>query len=109
MSVASLNRLRRVGLLEGVSYLVLLGIAMPLKYLAGRPETVQVVGWVHGVLFMLFVAALAHAALARRWPLARSAWAFVAALVPFGTFVLDRHLRREMASTADIGAAPAPR
>jgi integral membrane protein len=71
---------------------------MPLKYLAGRPEAVMFVGWVHGLLFVLFVAALAHAAVACRWPLVRIAGAFVASLVPFGTFVLDRHLRRELNS-----------
>jgi integral membrane protein len=99
----ALRRLRRVGFAEGVSYLVLLGIAMPLKYLADRPEVVTWVGWIHGMLFVLFVAALAHAAALRRWRTPRIAGAFIASLVPFGTFVLDRHLREELDR---IGPAP---
>ena len=52
---SAIGRLRFVGLLEGVSLLVLLGIAMPLKYLANQPDAVKLVGWAHGVLFVLFV------------------------------------------------------
>ena len=50
--------LRAAGLAEAVSFLVLLGVAMPLKYLAGMPQAVKVVGWAHGLLFMGFCAAL---------------------------------------------------
>ena len=81
--------LRAVGLLEGTSYLVLLGIAMPLKYLAGMPGPVLVVGWAHGVLFMLYVAAVAYAALAERWPLVKILAALAASVLPFGPFVFD--------------------
>lgn len=88
-------RLRLVGLLEGVSFLVLLGVAMPLKYLAGMPEAVRFVGWAHGVLFMLFVAVLAGTAGALRWSPWKVLAALVAAVVPFGPFVLDSRLRRE--------------
>lgn len=90
-----LGRFRLVSLLEGVSFLVLLGIAMPLKYAAGLPEAVRYVGWAHGVLFVLFLLALFEVASARSWPLARIAGAFVAAVVPFGAFVLERKLRAE--------------
>ena len=87
--------LRTIGFAEGVSYLLLLGIAMPLKYLAGYPTLVTYVGWAHGVLFVLFVAAVAVAARAYRWPLGDIAKALVASLLPFGTFVLDREWRQE--------------
>jgi integral membrane protein len=100
MLKTAIGRLRVVGLVEGISFLVLLGIAMPLKYAAGMPMAVRVVGSIHGGLFVLFVAALLHAAYARKWPLSRVAGAFIASLVPFGTFVLDARLRRE-----DQGAA----
>lgn len=96
----ALKRLRIVGGLEGISYLVLLGIAMPLKYLAGLPEAVRVTGWIHGLLFVLFIGALANTALARRWPLTRIAGALAASLVPFGTFVLDTYLRKELRGLA---------
>ena len=62
-----IGRLRLVGILEGISFLVLLGIAMPLKYLAGQPEAVKVVGWAHGALFVLYVGAVMQAALAHGW------------------------------------------
>jgi integral membrane protein len=88
--------LRIVAFLEGVSFLILLFIAMPLKYLAGQPLAVRVVGLIHGILFLVFLVALYRAARARQWPGRRSALAFVASLVPFGTFVLDRSLRAEI-------------
>ena len=55
---AALERLRLVAKIEGVSFLILLGVAMPLKYAAGLPIAVKIVGWAHGVLFILFVLAL---------------------------------------------------
>ena len=93
-----LRQLRLVALLEGSSFLVLLFIAMPLKYLAGLPLAVRIVGSVHGLLFLIFMAALYRAARGRDWPLRRSLMAFVASIVPFGTFVFDRSLRHEIAA-----------
>ena len=63
--------LRRVAIIEGISFLVLLGIAMPLKYFANMPMPVKVVGWAHGVLFLIFCAALLRTKLVARWPLRR--------------------------------------
>lgn len=85
--------LRALSLAEGVSFLVLLGIAMPLKYWAGLPLAVRLAGSVHGALFLVFCWALLRAALAARWPWSRAALIFVAALVPFAPLWLDRHLR----------------
>lgn len=95
MLTTSLGRLRAVALCEGLSFLALLGVAMPLKYLAGLPEAVKVVGWVHGLLFILFMAVLAEVTITRGWGWRRVLGALVAAVVPFGPFVLDAHLRRE--------------
>ena len=104
-----LARLRAIGLLEGLSFIVLLGIAMPLKYVAGMPEMVRVVGMAHGILFLLFVAAVAQVAVERRWPLARVALALAASVVPFGPFVLDaRLLRRELEAEARDRAGSVP-
>jgi integral membrane protein len=94
--MTALHQFRLVALLEGVSFLALLFIAMPLKYLAGLPLAVRVVGSVHGLLFLLFMAALYRAASERGWPPGRSLLAFVSAIVPFGTILFDRSLRREM-------------
>ncbi|QDU30324.1 hypothetical protein ETAA8_54440 [Anatilimnocola aggregata] len=88
-----LSRLRWIGFLEGLSYLVLLLIAMPLKYLADQPEAVRIVGGLHGGLFVLFVLAVAEVTLRRPW-WSPKFWgaAALASVVPFGTFILDRWL-----------------
>lgn len=97
-----LRRFRLVALAEGISYLLLLFIAMPLKYLADMPGPVRATGSIHGALFVAFCVTLAHAAFARRWSLVRIVIAFVSSLVPFGTFVFDRSLRaEEEAGTAE--------
>jgi integral membrane protein len=92
----ALRQLRVVAFLEGLSFILLLFVAMPLKYMAGLPLAVRVTGSVHGVLFVAFVYVLLRAATEHDWPIKRSAGAFVASLVPFGTFVLDRALKREI-------------
>ncbi|MET0410917.1 MAG: DUF3817 domain-containing protein [Polyangiaceae bacterium] len=92
---AAIHHLRRIGIIEGVSFLVLLGVAMPLKYLAGMPMAVKVVGWAHGLLFMVFLLALWRARQSARWPLSSVAIVFLAALLPFGPFLIDRRLRRD--------------
>jgi integral membrane protein len=98
-----LRHLRLVAFLEGTSFLVLLFIAMPLKYLAGLPLAVRVVGSVHGVLFLMFLVVLYRAGSERGWPPPRWLIAFLASVVPFGTFMFDRSLRREIAE-----ATPSP-
>ncbi|MDX9966385.1 DUF3817 domain-containing protein [Sulfuricurvum sp. IAE1] len=86
--------LRLIGNIEGWSYLILLFVAMPLKYMAGIPMAVKIVGMAHGLLFIAFVAALVAAAAAHRWNYSFSAMAFVASLVPWGTFLLNKKLAR---------------
>jgi integral membrane protein len=90
----SVTWLRIIAIIEGISYLLLLGIAMPLKYLWAMPEAVRVVGMAHGVLFMLFCLALAWVWWERRWSLARVSVLFVSALLPLATFFLDGRLKR---------------
>lgn len=88
----SIEHLRIAGKVEGVSYLLLLGVAMPLKYLAGLPLAVKIAGWMHGLLFVVFVSVLVIAMRRGRLPFARACWAFIASLLPFGPFVIDRQL-----------------
>ncbi len=95
-----MGRLRLVGLCEGLSFVLLLGVAMPLKYLADMPLAVRIVGMAHGVLFVLYLCALADAALTRKWGLRRVALLAFASLVPFGPLLADRGLREETASPA---------
>lgn len=90
-----LDRVRTLGKAEGVSYLVLLGIAMPLKYAAGMPMAVKVVGWAHGALFVVFGFVLLQAMLALKWSLGKAAMVFIATFIPFGPFVIDGRLLRE--------------
>ena len=90
--LTSLGRLRLIGFLEGVSLLVLLGIAMPLKYLAGQPAAVRYVGMAHGVLFVVYVLLVIQVAIGHRWSFGKTALALVASIFPFGTFWADRRL-----------------
>lgn len=94
-SNTSIGRLRFVGITEGISFLALLFIAMPLKYFAGMPEAVLITGWIHGLLFILYIIALAIAGLKFRWSLMRMLVGFLASLIPFGTFLMDSRLRKE--------------
>jgi integral membrane protein len=82
--------LRSIALIEGISFLLLIFVAMPLKYFAGMPLAVKLVGWAHGVLFMLLCLALLRVMLVAKWPLTRGTLVFIAALVPFGPFLIDR-------------------
>lgn len=85
-----INYFRIVGYLEGTSFLVLLFIAMPLKYMAGQPEAVHYTGWAHGLLFILYCQAAATVTYKEKWPPGKAALAFLAAFLPFGPFVFDR-------------------
>ncbi|SFH19190.1 DUF3817 domain-containing protein [Pontibacter chinhatensis] len=87
-----ISRLRTIGIYEGISYLLLLGIAMPLKYMFDMPLFVKYVGWAHGVLFVLYVLALLQVTLAHNWGFKKLAAGFIASLLPFGPFILDKRL-----------------
>jgi integral membrane protein len=89
------GRLRAVGMVEAVSFLLLLSVAMPLKYLAGLPLAVKIAGWLHGLLFLAFCMVLLETQQAQRWPMRWTAVVLVAALLPFGPFIIDRRLKSE--------------
>ncbi len=94
MPAASFIRwFRRTALAEAISYLLLLGVAMPLKYVWGMPLAVKIIGGIHGGLFVVFCLTLALAMRAGRWSLVRAAGLFVASLVPMLPFWLDARLR----------------
>ena len=95
MQKSSIGLLRRIGIIEGISYLILLFIAMPLKYFADFPIFVQIFGMAHGILFVLFCLMLLIVWFRHRWSFMRVFWAFMASLLPFGTFFLDNRLRKE--------------
>jgi len=85
--------LRHIAFAEAISFLVLLFVAMPLKYFAGLPLAVKVTGMIHGLLFLAFCWALFRVMTRAKWPIRRGAIIFVAALLPFGPFVIDRRVR----------------
>lgn len=86
---------RMIALAEGISFLTLLFIAMPMKYFMGMPEVVRVVGSIHGLLFMLYVGQLARVHFTQRWSFSFSLYALLASVIPFGTFILDKQLRKK--------------
>lgn len=84
---------RYCGYLEGISFLVLLGIAMPMKYLAGQPLAVRIVGSLHGLFFIAYLITAFAYGDKRGWGAKDYLVAFVAAVIPFGPFWLERRLR----------------
>ncbi len=94
-SLKDLKVFMKIAFFEGISYLLLLAVAMPLKYLADIPEGVKYIGWAHGVLFVLFCLYLLKVWIGLKWSFGKAFLAFVASLLPFGTFILDARLKRE--------------
>ena len=90
-----LHRFRMVAIAEGISFLVLLCIAMPLKYLLDMPMAVKVVGWVHGALFVAFIYFAFEIFTSFKKEILWLGKAFLASIFPFGTFILDRELKME--------------
>ncbi|MDB5274849.1 MAG: hypothetical protein JWO58_3216 [Chitinophagaceae bacterium] len=85
-----LGWLRIIGFMEGLSFLVLLCIAMPLKYFAGRPEAVRHVGMSHGVLFILYLLLVGIVCLKQKWSLKEIIIAVIASFIPLGTFYAEK-------------------
>jgi integral membrane protein len=93
-SSTSLKRLYQVGFGEGISFVVLLGIAMPMKYFFRIPLAVEVVGMMHGVLFIAYVIALLNAKRANGLSAKVTAIAFLLSFLPFGTFFLEKYINK---------------
>ena len=91
----ALGRLRIVAFIEGCSYL-LLGFTMILKYKFAIPQPNCVVGLAHGILFVLYIVLLLQVSLMHRWNIFKMFLAFLASLIPFGTFYADKALFREI-------------
>ena len=88
-----IRHFRLTALAEAISYLLLLFIAMPLKYVWQMPVAVKVTGMIHGVLFVVFCFTLYRAWLAAKWPLERAVMLFIASLIPFVPFWLDQRVK----------------
>lgn len=85
--------LRTLALIEGASFLVLLFLAMPLKYIWGQPLAVRMVGMAHGVLFVIFCVSLLYTTIVAKWSFGRAALIFAAAFFPFGPWLIDRRMK----------------
>lgn len=90
-----LRRFRMIGIAEGISFLILVLIAMPLKYIFHYPQAVQMFGWAHGVLFVSFIYFAFDVFGSFKKPFSWLAKAGLASVLPFGTFILDRELKKE--------------
>lgn len=86
--------LRILGNIEGVSYLLLLFIAMPLKYAYDMPTAVKITGMAHGLLFVAYCLLLTMCMKRFSWKLGFGVYLFIATLIPLGTFVTDRKLKK---------------
>ena len=86
---------KKVAFWEGVSYLILLFVAMPMKYLAGYAMAVRVVGMAHGVLFVLCCAVLLELFRRKDFTFGFATFAFIMSLLPFGTFVLEGKIKSD--------------
>ena len=93
MLKTSIGRLRLIGMIEGLSLILLMFIAMPLKYIWGDPSMVKVVGQVHGLLWVGFCFVLYDTKSAEGWTFKQALIPFIASIIPFGPFVVDRKLK----------------
>lgn len=93
MTNKNIERFRHIGNIEGYSFLILLFIAMPLKYFFDYPVATKIAGMVHGILFILFCMQLLKASEDANWSMKENAIYFVASLIPFGTFYTNNLLK----------------
>ncbi len=90
---SNIGRLRLLGLLEGISLLLLLGVAVPAKHLYGDPQLVKSIGPVHGMLFLLFVVNTLSVGVEQHWTFKATTWkVLLACMIPFGTFYIDKKI-----------------
>ncbi|MGP4712764.1 DUF3817 domain-containing protein [Psychrobacter sp. DM8] len=93
---STLKTLTIMGYLEGTSFLLLLGIAMPLKYMLGIPEAVRYIGIAHGVLFVAYILTLIYAASKIKMPLWALPAGVLGSFLPFGPFIFDYVLKEKL-------------
>jgi integral membrane protein len=94
---STIKRLRVIALIEGVSLLVILFITMPLKYLMEMPQPNYVIGMMHGVFFILYVALVIQAESIFKWGSKNTLLALAASVIPFGTFWADKKIFKVVA------------
>jgi integral membrane protein len=96
------DRVRSIGYWEGWSFLLLLFVAMPLKYIWSMPQAVTYVGAAHGALYVLFVAVILEGAFAYGWSRSVVAMLLISAVFPFGPFLAEKYLLTDLARLVDL-------
>lgn len=99
--MSTLSLFRKVAVAEGISYIALICIAMPLKYFAHMPLAVKYTGWAHGLLFVLYVALVIMCWTEYKWKFGKTVLIFFASLLPFAPFYVDKRLKEEPAGQAE--------
>lgn len=93
---SSIGRLRIIAFLEGCSLLLLIFVAMPIKYLLNIPEATQAIGMIHGILFVAFIAATLLISILHKWKFGTLCVVMASSFFPFGTFYVDRKILRNL-------------
>lgn len=89
-----LKKFRVISYIEGLSYLILLFIAMPIKYIGENPIPVKIAGMTHGILFILFMIFLFETMRKHSWEKAYGIRLFIYSIIPFGSFAIEKSLRK---------------
>jgi len=98
-----LGRLRIIAFLEGISLLVLILIAVPMKYAFKNPVGSEVMGPIHGALFLLFVFSALSVGVEQRWKFRTTTWkVLLACVIPFGTFYIDQKILRKLQENTGV-------
>lgn len=90
---SALKRFRVISAIEGLSYLILVFIAMPIKYMGDNPYYVKIFGMAHGVLFILFMISLFETKRKESWDTGFMFQLFVLSLIPFGAFIIENRVK----------------
>jgi integral membrane protein len=93
--MSTLSIFRKIAVAEGISYIALLFIAMPLKYWAGLPLAVKYTGWAHGLLFVLYIIFLIMSWTEYKWSFKKAFLIGGASLLPFAPFWVDKKLKED--------------
>lgn len=90
-----ITQFKVINLLEGLSFLALLFVAMPIKYQLGEPMAVTIAGWVHGILFIAYVVSANYVAQKLHWPEKNTFKVIIAGMIPFAFLLVSKKLREE--------------
>ena len=95
--MSELKKFLLINKIEGYSFLVLLFLAMPLKYIMGFPIATKIAGMIHGILFIIFIYQLFEAKTEEGFGKKETLWYFILSLIPFGSFYTDKMLKTKYA------------